>query len=65
MCQLLGICANRPVDIQFSFREWKHRGESNSHGYGFAYWKDSSVQEVKPEGEIHVLAESLDVPRTG
>jgi predicted glutamine amidotransferase len=53
MCQLLGICANRPIDIQYSFREWKHRGKSNRHGYGFAYWGDGRWQLVKEASSLY------------
>jgi len=53
MCQLLGICANRPIDIQFSFQEWKHRGKSNRHGYGFAYWKEGRWQLVKEASSLY------------
>lgn len=48
MCQLLGVCSNRDVDIKLSFREWKHRGDiRNPHGYGFAWWKAGELQLVR------------------
>ena len=66
MCQLLGISANREVDIRFSFRGWKHRGKKNPHGYGFAYWDAasklrivkaaSSLFEAKPADTDEVTA---------
>jgi predicted glutamine amidotransferase len=65
MCQLLGISANREVDIRFSFREWRHRGNKNPHGYGFAHWKGgqltivkaaSNLYEQKPEETEDILA---------
>ena len=47
MCQLLGVCANRPVNIDFSLREWRYRGRSNPHGYGFAFWKRKHPAVIK------------------
>ena len=43
MCQLLGVCANREVNINFSFREWKHKGNDNPHGYGFAWYRSGNL----------------------
>src|SRR5271156_2871643 len=53
MCQLLGISANREVNIIFSFREWRHRGKSNPHGYGFACWGASGLKIVKAASNIY------------
>jgi glutamine amidotransferase len=53
MCQLLGICANREVDIKFSFREWRHRGYENPHGYGFAWWKGHEWKIVKDASSLY------------
>lgn len=47
MCQLLGISANKPVNLNFSFKAWRHRGCSNPHGYGFAYWHRGTPHIVK------------------
>lgn len=52
VCQLLGVCANREVDITFSFREWKHRGRTNRHGYGFAYWNGGALRVVKEASSL-------------
>lgn len=52
MCQLLGISANRPVDVRFSFREWRHRGDRNPHGYGFAHWDDGRLEIVKAASNL-------------
>ncbi|HXE72525.1 MAG TPA: class II glutamine amidotransferase [Candidatus Nitrosotenuis sp.] len=38
MCQLFGVSANRPVNLEFSLREWRYRGRQNPHGHGFACW---------------------------
>jgi glutamine amidotransferase len=53
VCQLLGICANRPVDVEFSFREWRHRGDRNPHGYGFAHWEDGQPKVVKAASNLY------------
>ncbi|RCK75111.1 MAG: hypothetical protein IGBAC_1247 [Ignavibacteriae bacterium] len=37
MCQLLGVCSNKYVDIAFSLREFSKRGKSNPHGFGFVF----------------------------
>lgn len=39
MCQLLGVCSNMLVDIDFSLREFKKRGASNPHGFGFVFYE--------------------------
>jgi glutamine amidotransferase len=57
MCQLLGICANREVDINFSFREWRRRGdEKNPHGYGFAWWESNEWKIVKAASCLYQAA---------
>jgi glutamine amidotransferase len=55
VCQLLGICANQEVDIRFSFREWRHRGQNNPHGYGFAYWDAGELRIVKAASSLYDL----------
>ncbi|MBN2077476.1 MAG: class II glutamine amidotransferase [Spirochaetes bacterium] len=47
MCQLLGIGANRPVDMRLSLREFRHRGAVNSHGWGFAFREGRSWRVIK------------------
>jgi glutamine amidotransferase len=46
------MCANREVDINFSFKEWKYRGCANPHGYGFAWYSAGKLR-------IHKDAASL------
>lgn len=55
MCQLLGIAANGPVNIAFSFREWRHRAANNPHGYGFAFW---------PVGQLEIVKDARDLLET-
>lgn len=54
MCQLLGISSNREVDITFSFREWRHRGDKrNPHGYGFAWSEAGELRIVKAASSLY------------
>jgi predicted glutamine amidotransferase len=62
MCQLLGISANRAVSLEFSFQEWRHRGCSNPHGYGFAHWQRGCLEIVKAASSLYAAAEA-DVRR--
>lgn len=39
MCQLLGVISNKEVNIEYSLREFRHRGDINRHGWGFAFSK--------------------------
>jgi predicted glutamine amidotransferase len=47
MCELLGMSFNQPVNPSLSFRGFRHRGETNPHGWGIAYYPDESVQVIK------------------
>ena len=56
MCQLFGISSNKPVNINFSFQGWKHRGRSNPDGYGFAWWEDEVPKVAKDPSSLHTKA---------
>ncbi len=47
MCQLLGVSANREVDIRLSLQEFQHRGKRNSHGWGFAFYENGGWKVIK------------------
>jgi glutamine amidotransferase len=47
MCQLLGLSSNKNVDIQLSLREFRHRGKSNPHGWGFTFYFNGKWEIVK------------------
>lgn len=47
MCQLLGLSSNKEVDIQLSLREFRHRGYSNHHGWGFAFYSNGEWKLIK------------------
>jgi predicted glutamine amidotransferase len=59
MCQLLAICSNQPTNIEFSFREWRHRGCTNPHGFGFAYWDDDDPQIVKSASNLYEASQKV------
>lgn len=52
MCQLLGICANREVDINLSLREFHHRGKENYHGWGFAFLENNAWKVIKKPSSL-------------
>jgi len=47
MCQLLGLSSNKEVDIQLSLREFRHRGNQNPHGWGFAFIQNGNWKLIK------------------
>lgn len=47
MCELLGLCFNRPIAPSISFIGFRQRGEVNRHGWGVAFYPDSSAQVIK------------------
>lgn len=53
MCELFGLCANKPVNISFTWRGFKRRGGFNFHGWGVAWYLSDDklaglVKEPKP-----------------
>jgi len=53
MCQLIGISANTNVDINFSLREFKHRGKNNPRGWGFAFFENNQWEVIKKADSLH------------
>ncbi|MEO0073003.1 MAG: class II glutamine amidotransferase [candidate division WOR-3 bacterium] len=47
MCQLLGVSSNKPVNIQFSLKEFKERGRKNPHGFGFVFYENKEPKLIK------------------
>lgn len=47
MCQLLGLSSNKEVDIDLSLKEFRHRGKSNFHGWGFAFYSNGEWEVIK------------------
>jgi len=46
MCQLLGVCSNKKVDIELSLREFRHRGKRHSHGWGFGFYDEEKKEWI-------------------
>ena len=47
MCQLFAASFNEKLNINYSFRGFRSRGEGNPHGWGLAWYPDSGVQIMK------------------
>lgn len=47
MCQLLGVSSNKKVDVQFSLKEFRERGRSNPHGFGFVFYENGNPKLIK------------------
>src|SRR4051794_23895276 len=47
MCELMGVCFERPVPAAFSVREFALRGEHNADGWGLAWYPDQSLAIIK------------------
>lgn len=46
MCELLALHFNQPVHPDFSFRGFRHRGSTNPHGWGLAWFHESTGWQV-------------------
>ena len=44
MCQLLGMNANTPTDVMFSFTGFATRAEEHKDGFGIAFFEDKGVR---------------------
>lgn len=44
MCQLLGMNANTPTDVMFSFAGLAHRAEEHKDGFGIAFFEDRGLR---------------------
>src|SRR5215207_5981479 len=44
MCQLLGMNANTPTDVVFSFTGFSTRAEEHKDGFGIAFFEDKGVR---------------------
>ena len=44
MCQLLGMNANTPTDVMFSFTGFSQRAEEHKDGFGIAFFEDAGVR---------------------
>ncbi|MBX3621141.1 MAG: class II glutamine amidotransferase [Rhizobacter sp.] len=44
MCQLLGMNANTPTDLMFSFTGFSRRAQEHKDGFGIAFFEDAGVR---------------------
>ena len=44
MCQLLGMNANTPTDVMFSFTGFATRAQEHKDGFGIAFFEDKGVR---------------------
>ena len=47
MCQLFAASFNKKLNIRYSFRGFRNRGDDNPHGWGLTWYPDSAVQIMK------------------
>lgn len=53
MCQLLGMNANTPTDVLFSFAGLGHRAEEHRDGFGIAFFEDRGLRLfIDPESAL-------------
>lgn len=43
MCELFGMNCNEPVDICFSFTEFKKRSKTHNSGWGIGFYRENSI----------------------
>lgn len=54
MCQLLGLNANTPTDLVFSFTGFAHRAEEHKDGFGIAFFEGPGARLfVDPQSATH------------
>ncbi|MDT7834010.1 class II glutamine amidotransferase [Aquabacterium sp. OR-4] len=54
MCQLMGMNANTPTDVMFSFAGLATRASEHKDGFGIAFFEDRGVRLfVDPESALH------------
>ena len=54
MCQLLGMNANTPTDVMFSFTGLATRADEHKDGFGIAFFEDRGLRLfIDPESARH------------
>ena len=54
MCQLLGMNANTPTDVMFSFTGLATRADEHKDGFGIAFFEDKGLRLfIDPESARH------------
>jgi hypothetical protein len=59
MCQLLGMNANTPTDVMFSFTGWR-RAEEHKDGFGIAFFEDRGLRHFVDHAERAPVAGGRD-----
>jgi predicted glutamine amidotransferase len=62
MCELLGLNFNEPVRCGFSFRGFRHRSESNPHGWGIGRYdgKDAVFHKEPMKSSTSKLSKAVE-----
>jgi predicted glutamine amidotransferase len=62
MCELLGLNFNEPVTCSFSFRGFRHRSESNPHGWGIGRYdgKDAVFHKEPMKSSTSKLSKAVE-----
>lgn len=47
MCELMGLCVEKPISASFSIQEFRERDEKNVDGWGLAWYPDESAALIK------------------
>ena len=59
MCRLLGVIANKPVDLEFSLERFKNFANWNPDGWGIGWYEEKGTAEVFKQGLPAVAEESM------
>jgi len=58
MCRLLGVIANKPVDLEFSLERFKNFAKQNPDGWGIGWYEENGIANVFKQGLSAVAKES-------
>jgi len=47
MCRLLGLVANKPVDLEFSLVKFKEFASWNPDGWGIGWYENKKIKKLK------------------
>jgi predicted glutamine amidotransferase len=66
MCRLLGLVANKEVDLEFSLERFKELSNKNPDGWGIGWYENDSPQIFKQdisakdkESQLHILSKEV------
>ncbi len=46
MCRLIGVIANKPVDLEFSLERFKNFAKWNPDGWGIGWYEEKGTAKV-------------------